>query len=54
MKPSFPSGDGATDEPKAIWSKECDVHLKDKTACEENKGESFIIVFGGCTEAMRN
>ena len=53
-KPSHLAGDGVTEEAKAIWSEECDVHLKDKKSHDENEGEAFVIAFGKCTKAMKN
>ena len=46
-KPICPSGDGVTEEAKAIWSKECDVYLKDKKSYDENEVKHLSLYLEG-------
>ena len=53
-KPVYPSGNTATDESKAVWSKEYDQYMKQTNKYEEDKAKVFVIVIGRCTKAMKN
>jgi len=42
------------DKDKAIWSKECDLCLKKRERCEDQKSKVFTIVVGQCSKPMKN
>ena len=53
-KPEYPTGSDASDEKKAVWSKDYDQYLKKRDVYEEYKAKVFVIILGRCTKAMKN
>ena len=51
---AYPDGTSATDKDKAIWSKRCDLFLKQEAQHTDHKAKVFTIVFGQCDKAMKN
>ena len=53
-KPDCPKGDSVTEEKKAVWSKEHDQCVKKHMKCQQDKAKAYEVVWGRCTEAMKN
>ena len=53
-KPTYPTGDTANDEKKAVWNKEYDQYMKKMDIYEEQKAQVFVVIIGRCTMAMSN
>ena len=54
IKPTYPTGDTANDEKKAVWNKEYDQYMKKMDIYEEQKAQVFVVIIGRCTTAMLN
>ena len=53
-EPECPTGQNVMEEKKAIWGKEYDLHIKRNEKCDQDKAKAFEVVWGRCTEAMKN
>ena len=51
---AHPDDTNATNKDKAIWSKRCDLFLKQELQCKDQKAKAFTIVHGQCDKAMKN
>ena len=54
VKPTYPSGDAATEAEKAIWSKEYDSYMKKKDKYDNDKASTYEVVWKQCTKEMKN
>ena len=53
-KPKYPTGNNASEEAKAIWSKEYDQYLKKKEKYDDQKAKTHEVVHGCCAKQMKN